>query len=426
MWSGVKSIKFLSERLHRNDLSIRQFGEPDKSIDYTRKKIPIGICRETNDIFYMNMTKSVRLGIFAKTRTGKTFLGQSIASRYFYAGGKVAIPTDIKNEYHSCIRGVQADLQNGLLKQSNRFYQNEEPMGLPVRSYYPAFLDKMSMGKKVNPISEICQMRLEDMSSYDFITLADLKDVSPHQRFAIDSAFRDIKDGKIKTLDDFSMWVEKNTVIPSVSKPLIYSAIGSMKSDEVVGTEYPTPDFAQNVIDGFIPSLNLYGTLKAGKNLIFYASAMVAIILRQLYAAKSEGRIKDPLLIILDEVRSFCPKDKDPSSKGAILDLLRLSGSENIGQIYYFQDVKDAEEVIIKNLTYIFIPRNMPVDDMCHLIKQYAPKNYSNPYYFKQDVMRMRSAMRKFEWMVIDIDKGEIISTIKSLSPLCYHLKEST
>jgi len=421
MYSGLKAINFLSEKLHRNDLSIRQFGEPDKSINYTKKKIPIGIIKETNDIFYLNMTKSVRLSIFAKTRTGKTFLGQTIASRYYYAGGKVAIPTDIKNEYYACIRGVQSDFQNGLLRYSSRFPQTEEPMGLPIRSYYPAFLNNINVGKKVNPISETCQMRLEDMSSYDFITLADLKDVSPHQRFAIDSAFRDIKDGKIKNLDEFSIWVENNTVIPSVSKPLIYSAISSMKSDEVVGTKYPTPDFVQNIIDGFIPSLNLYGTLKAGKNLIFYTSAMVAIVLRQLYAAKSEGRIKDPLLIMLDEVRSFCPKDKDPSSKGAILDLLRLSGSENIGQIYYFQDVKDAEEIILKNSTYIFIPRNMKVGDMQELIKEYAPKNYTNPYYFKQDVMRMKSDMRKFEWMVIDVDKGEVVSTIKPLSPLCYH-----
>jgi len=425
LWAGDGTLKYLVDQ-GVNDYSIRQFFEREETINYYRGKIPIGIVRETNDVFYLNMNKSMRACTFAKTGTGKTFFMQTIFSRYFYSGGKVAIPTDVKNEFRWCEKPLQNDFKQFLLRKSTRYDYNELPSGLPIKSYYPAFLEAYNQDADI-PKNEMCQMRVENLTAWDFLTLAGITKATEQQRFAVDEVFGHVKKGNIKTLSQAKRIIERSTTIPAASKPLLFNAMRTVTSDMVIGEKYPTPNFVKDIQEGYLPNLNLYGILKSGKNFKHYSSAYVAIILRQLYAAKAEGTIKEPLLIPLEEVRTLCPKDSDSnsSSKEAILDLLRLSRQENIGQIYNFQDVNDAAEVIVKNCNYIFIPRNIKTEDLCDIIKSYAPKNYTNPYYFKSHVMRMKSNMKKFEWLILDVERGEIIATLRPIAPLCYHKPET-
>jgi len=425
-FSGTESINYLAEKFRAKHFSIRQFAEYDDETVYDRNRLVIGL-GENEEGYSFNLQKSAKIIAIAPTGSGKTILQQGVLSRFYAAGGLCAIPTDIKGEeYSSCINPAQKAHHGKLLKFPVVRPVDEKPIGLPIKTYYPYFFSKFVT--RDFPDQQFCQFRSDDINMYDFLTIADIDPtaMSALQKNALETLFEKIRKKEISTLREMSRFLENSKDIRKDTARLLTTVISQLETQEVIGSQYPTPDFVKDINDGKIPVLNSYGALSAGKKINGYISAYISVILRRIYNAKSAGEIqrKKHLLIILDEVARFCPNIGNPSSKVAILDLLRLSRSEKISMFFSAQYMTDVPDILVDQATHIFIPgKRMNTETIRTIMQRFAPWEIDNPQVMSQNISLRQSQMPKWGWFCLDKMKSETVSFVPAL-PLCYHRSE--
>jgi hypothetical protein len=422
--SGLKGIDFLATELRAQQWSIRQYAQLHEETEYDRGRLVIGI-DEDGGPFTFNLRKSAKIIAIAPTGSGKSVLEQSYASRFFAAGGKVAIPNDIKGvEYALCNKPLQKELWQYLLKYPIARPVDEKPIGMPVKAYYPYFFSKFV--SRSFPNQQYCQFRLEDLNIYDFLTIADIYDLSPLQKAALEEVFTKIREGGITDLVAMENYMLKNRDIGKATAKLLVATAKQLEAQEVIGNQFPMPDFANDIVNGKVPVLNTYGSLNAGKGINNYISAYVAVLLRHLYNAKASGKIprREHLMLILDEINRLCPNIGNPSSKVALLDMLRLSRSEKISMFFSCQYLTDVPDILVDQATHIMIPgRRMNTETIRSIMQQFAPWENDNAQVMSQSIALRQSQMKQFSWFCLDKRHNQTI-IFKPAMPLCYHRSE--
>lgn len=426
-FSGLKSIEFMAKEFKAKQWSIRQHAEFEDITTYDKKSLAIGTT-EGGEPYEFNLQKSSKMIAIAPTGCGKTVLEQGILSRFYAAGGLCAVPTDIKGEeYSSCKNPAQKFHWNKLLKYPLVTPADEKPIGLPIKAYYPYFFSKFV--SRTFKDQQYCQFGPTDLDMYDFLSMAGVESLEPLQRSAMEELFNKIRAGNVTNLKDMEEYLLKSHHITKNTSKLLVTTIRQLQEQEVVGSQFPIPDFVNDLKkeNPSIPVLNTYGSLTAGKKINSYIAAYIAIILRNIYHAKARGEIprRKHLMLILDEINRFAPSIGNPSSKVAILDLLRLSRSEKISMFFSCQYITDVPDILIDQATHIFIPgKRMNTETVRSIMQQFAPWENDNPLVMMQSIALRQSQMKEWSWFCLDKKRGETVMFTPAL-PLCFHKIES-
>jgi len=360
--------------------SIRQEAEYEDYTDYDSGRLVLGI-DEDKQPFSLNMRKSNKILAIAQTGSGKSVLQEGLMSRFYAAGGLCAVPTDIKGEeYAMCSRPAQKANWDKLLKFPTVRPVDEKPIGLPMRTYYPYFFTRLVSRRFGN--QSYCQFKFEDINMYDFLTMAGIQesDLSPLQKSALERVFAKVKSGVVTDYKTMEKFLSKTKGIGKSTTNLLITTARQLETQDVMGKKYPPPNFVEDIKNRFVPVLNTYGSTSTGKRANTYVSAYVAILLRKIYGAKADGVIprRKHLLIVLDEIARFCPSDSNPSSRVAILDMLRLSRSEKISMFSSCQFLTDVPEIMADQTTHIMIPARMNTETIRAIMQRFAPWENDN------------------------------------------------
>jgi len=386
MFSGKESLKYMASNLDANFYSVRQLFPTQEIVNYTLGRIPFGVSSDSSEIFTLNLNKSNHMYVLGATGDGKTWLMQSIISRFFLAGGKVVVLTDIKGEYSAMSKPLQPEFHKFLLEK-------EKPQGLPIKVYRPYFMNKLT---GINPKgAEICQFTLDDINMYDFYTLLDMENISDSRKLAIEIAFHKIRKGEITNLSQLIKDFKECPEINSTTGKLLASRVKSMQDIGVLGDIYSGIDIIKDINEGKIPIMNLEGFTKIGTH-SNYVSTYVAILIRKLLSAKMEGKLKknEHLCIVIDEAQKFCPNDGNPTSKVAIQSALDLFRSEKGTLIFCTQDYKRMPNTILEQCKNVFIGHSITLSSLKEVVKQKASQEYESPVTFGADMAQIKGMMR--------------------------------
>jgi len=424
VFSGDDSLRFLAKDMKVKDYGVRQAFEFENTLTYTQGKIPIGI-DEFGDIVNLNMKHSNKILVLGGTGGGKTFLMRNIMDRFYAAGRKnnetaIANLTDIKPEFYTSVAPVQKQFYKFLLP-------NEKPTGLPVKSFKPYFLSKLT--GKTNKSSENFQFSLQDLNRYDFETL--LGGVSDAGTRGLNFLFELIREGKINSLDDMIKEIKKDEeVIDSRTKKPLIGEIINIQNMGVIGNNYPSVDFTEEIMKGNIPILDVEGFRKTGGK-DNYINTYIGMITRNISTSKSDGLIpkKVHILMMYDECNRFVPSDGNPVSKKEILTALDLTRSEKISMVFSSQDYTRIPGTILEQCNIILVSHLIKTESFKNIIKEKSPQEYDHPVTFGVDMARKRATMGKHkdgsrDWLLIDANSNDESFTFRPLAPLSAHKLE--
>lgn len=387
--SGQENLRFMLGNLGYNGYLASTSFKVDHTVHYELGRLNVGyIYKSRDEHFFFNLSKSRKIWMAGPTGAGKTFATRSIMDKFYAAGGAVAVLTDIKPEYHTSKQPVQEELR-GYMRPFSK------PTGLPVVSYYPLFLQKLT-GRSY-PDSKTCQIAIQDLTISDLITMLNLSEemLTPSKRVALENSFFKFQHGEISTMEEFIGDIENSEDIGKSTAKSLTGILKNIVELGVIGDQFDVPDFANDICRNRIPILNLSGFEELGAY-SHYVSAYVAVILRRLVAAKKTGTIPKSkhLLIILDEVNKFCPKTGNSSSKNEIMIALDLTRSDKISIIFGSQDRKRIPDNIFAQCSICILPIGVGVEEAKAVVREKAPYEYTNPNTFVVYIADMVGSMR--------------------------------
>lgn len=363
-----------------------------KKADYYEDKLLIGRLREKDRVtqIWLPANESFRCLITGATRAGKTWLSQRILSTAFKGGNAVCILIDVKDEFSVMRKPLQPKFSRYLAK-------DESPTSLPIKIYRPQFLIKNEGHCPPNNIP--AQLSFDQCSYSDLVTLLSVEK-SDIAQMVLGMVYGDIFSGEVSTFDELKdsiMDVEK--VTPSQKRMLI-AKLELVKKFEVIGNDHPF-DFAQDIVEGHIPILNMAGFEDLGRDFSSFPQAYVAVILRGLIRAKRRKIIDKKLYIFLDELARFCPAFGEPTSKKEIREAIDLTTGQGINMIMSTQDTSSIPEEVLNQSRYIFLPNNAVRPLIESVLKNKGIWRMMSPT-FTNEVLNSFKAIPKWHWVMID------------------------
>ena len=124
------------------------------------------------------------------------------------------------------------------------------------------------------------------------------------------------------------------------------------------------------------------------------------------------------MLIILDEIPRFCPRNKDPSSKKEILEANDLVAGLGINLIFAAQDISNIPDQLIRQSNFIFVSSALDIPVVNEVFKAKGLWEWSPSFY--NDMVADFKEMGKFEWLMI-ISQTREKYNVKFYPPLCGH-----
>jgi DNA helicase HerA-like ATPase len=407
-----------------------------KEREYVFNEISIGMEKDINEEFTINLKKSKRILIIGSTGGGKTVLASTIIDRFVKAGGAAAI-FDLKGEYIK--KGLS--LQEKFAKSTyyDNYWKmdlprfilpNEKPQGFPLKVYYPAFLQKLT-GRKIEPEETLSQFNLSSINKYDLFTLFEnITDNNSRFFDTLEVLWGIIEDHSLSSFDEiYSYFENEDKDLDERQKKIIVRNLKILEDNLIMGDQYEPPSMIDDINDGFISILNCQGmTNLSGSN--SPVSVYVGILLRKIYNAKVKGEIDKDLhiLITIDEINKYVPNIGSPSSKQEFLKLLDLSRSEQISLMYSTQDFRRCPPTLLSQADYIFVSYRITLDDLADLIRQVLPGEYDCPQTFKSKVGEIISRLSKYkdgrrDWLVLDTN-AKTMSYVINCMPLSHVVTE--
>ena len=412
-----------------NDFFKSLFTFEEEKVEYSKRKIPIGIRKDNGKPFYIDLSETFRMVITGRTRTGKTFLMRAFADRLKKSGfyHTFFLP-DTKNEFYSSFKPVQDKFRSGLLK-------GEVPFGYKILALRPTIFKNIDFGS-VPRGNVYFSVGLDELSRSDFLTLLDAKNKTSKQRAILEVVFDKVESARNKGLKvDFDIIMHFLDELLDEDKGVDESSIMALKSyfKPLVSSNFIDEKHFLDIIslmenDGFSFSLNVMGFeyLKVNNivNLFFMIVLSKLINARRkidIFKDKSNALSK-PLFLFVDEAPRFIPVNAEPVGKNFLMESVDLDTRFGVYYVFATQELSKLPEKIINQSRYVLVPYTSNVEEFRYVMVKGGFA--SNVQVAKNEAIRLKNSMNKFEWVCFDMNLGSYV-VFKSLSPLSYHVETS-
>lgn len=422
----------LNEKMQKNGVQLHTLSQlfKTKSITTYDEKVALGKYFDYNTskekIYYIdfNATEGQRILVLGSSGSGKTWIVRALMNRAYVGGILPIIMTDIQPEYYVSKYPLQEEFTKFLLPI-------ESPTSLPMNLYYPYFLHK-STGFEL-PDQRIFQLNLSKISPSDITSFIPYSKLSLSAKTELDTLVASMTNmkSKPKTINEMLSFFKKRKM-KNITKEFLKKSLRNMKKHGIFGTEAHQLDLMDDINKNIVPNFNLFGW-QSEPYYKQYLAIYMALILRDILVAKQLHKIslKKKLLLVFEELHEFAPKKPEGDFKDAIKffksEIIKatLEGRKNgISFIYATQYPESISSFIIKQCTYVLVPKGFDVNVVKEIIKNLSPSSYSNPYKFNIDISKEMGCLRKYkdgsrEWLVIK--RGGGMTRVRPLAPLSHH-----
>lgn len=417
--SGLSDIDIPPIR-HRGYLQ-ELFFHKDKVATYAKNRVALGRDKKGNRIV-IDFSRSIGVLIIGARGSGKSFLIRGIMDRAHKANILPVISTDLKPEYHSSREPVQEEFEQFI-------DENEQGEPLPLKIYYPKFLEHFTRTKQKIEYSPI-QLSFENTTLFDFLTIIG-KTISDAQLTALEMAFKLKEQRKIRSFEELLKYIEKSKDIDAKTIRALRAAINNLLGYEVFGEVYDF-NLIECINNNCVPILNLYGWMSLGQ-FAQIPAAYVALFIRNILTAKQQKQIKPSkkIIVVVDEAPRFVPatESSNLSSRKEILDCLDLGRSYGISMIFSTQSTSRIPISIIEQCRYVLLPYNIDLESMVDIFKRKGIEFGASIITFRHELTKIRNKMKLHDngsrdWMIIDTEM-KTYKIFAPFAPLSAHLTES-
>lgn len=433
---GHSKLLYAAEKW-RVPSALSDFPIEEKGLEYSLKSIPIGriinMDGSFGGILTLDMRKTTHTLMVGQTGSGKTWLMQRHISISQKCGALNNIPCDLKSEMSYLRDPLQKKYHKSLItdKKGNII---EKPEGIEdMVVYHPVYLKKFSDKSVKN--STPCQFRLEDLSLEDIITMMSLSKLTDVQKTLLENAWEKYEIGDIRTFNEFMKAIEDDKEITTPApKRFLISVLRKLVNNRVIGNEFPSPNFTQDILDGKMPILDMAGHLHAAA-LSNVSAAIIATNLKKLMDAKMSEVIPKGhhLICTIPEAESFVPETGEPSSKSVIINFAKKMRNYRASLFIDAQNFSNISGEVLDQCKRVFVarPGNVKLDDIYHLFKQYMPSAYSeltDAYSQQQAKSILASNLRVMNkvphsWILMDKERSNIVMFLP-FAPIGAHMGE--
>lgn len=405
-----------------NHYLVRKHFQKEEFIEYNPHKIPIGISPE-GEIITMDMSKPKHTLIIALTGTGKTVLEQTMITRSYMSGIPSVIMSDVKGEYIQMDKPLQPKYHNFLIKDRYGTVQ-EKPQPMPLKSYYPAFLQHST--KRRFPTCNLMQFPLIDIKLSEVYQLLGEDDPADYMKLTLNEVWEKISDGEITSFNSIKDHINKMNDISEKQKKKIISFLNQLFSNKTIGDDFEPISFSDDINNNQIPVLNLAGydadSTVGGVN---YAKTILSIALRRFRAEKESKKIPidTHVMLHIDELKRLAGADGSSAAKETIIDSIETIRSWNVSMIFSTQNLRIPEE-IIKNCRYIIIAATHDFDEILTIVRSRMPSLYTNHVTLRADIAELVGDVKPHTFIMFDTKLQEM-KIFKPLMPLSYHYSKS-
>lgn len=398
-------------------------------LDYeNRAEIP-----EKDNLFEFDSYNPFRILIFGRPDSGKSFLIRAMTNRMWLANVCPIYMTDIAPEYHTCARPLQEEFKRFVLpyekyvshkptsKPKEELMKTNRPeyiesFGFPMMVYYPYFLklatDFELMGQS------IFQYDLSSISADDLTKFTNFDTLSPIAKIEVADILAQMMHSKkaFSTIDDLIKFFDEREDLGKMTKLILTKSFKNLKSLGILGKEYPSPDIIDDIKQGYIPDINLYGW----QNLDFkkYIALYLVMMINQILTAKERLPTGTHIVPVFEELHEFAPKgqvtESEMLTRNAILKLLKIGRKEGDSFVGVTQSPESIDPEIIEYCDYFFIPQGFERKKLSAFISEYLPHLHSGSNYdFQQDTYQYMSELKRHkdgnrDWYVLD-KKGHMV-----------------
>ncbi len=384
---------------------------------YTQGRVAFGRRVTDGSTYYIDCTECFRAVFIARTRDGKTFAIRAIKDR-LKASGKYAVfvPTDVKDEFGSSNEPVQDKFKKLLLPK-------EKPTKDPTAVLRPTFFKKIDSTLPAGNFWVSPNPGL--MEEVDFERMMDFSRLTKPQQDAMKEIYQKLRKGKM----DYS---EGNNVFMDMIDSMDY-----LKDEQIIGlknkvrhmteSHFYEPKHEVDIVrlmkKGMTVTLNMKGFRKLSRGRTNYTDLTIAIMLRQVIDARTDGKIPR-VFIIVDEAPRFIPINRESFVKSVFLESMDLDTRYWIGYLYAAQSFASVPVRVLDQCRYIFISGKTKPEiikkglEMVGLIKnQQRAKNTSLKW-------KRKIARHPYAWLVIDTqasDQEKAAQIVIPYGPLSKH-----
>jgi len=399
---------------------------------YNKNKIFLGYdLDDPTEEVTMNMTKTNHFLISGSTGSGKSWLTGRIMTIAMKSNGyQCFVPTDVKPEHYLLNKSLQSKFHKYL-------GTHETCDGIKTRMLYPYFLSKMT--GKVYKEATLIQLAFTDITVQEFLGLLDYESLTTTQRDRLPGLFKTAQKDGVSSFTEFLEFMKLQT--DGDDKDLNKATYNSLKHKiqqlldmGIIGSEHCEFDIIDDINNGIMPTLNLYGWASLRRN-IRLPAIFVSLLLRRIMDAKARRKIKHDLKLIelIEEAPLFIPNDAAMShpSKYQIQNQINLCRQYRIAMGFCTQKIKLIPNDIVTQCRYIFIPQNVQLSEAKELYKSIG--SYTTPYNFNSFVTDKIKKLRAYKaghaWKMIDTQKYDDLGDVWErnfvpLAPLGFHRDE--
>lgn len=413
-FQGYDALKMLSDRENiKKNYSVRTLCPKIERHKYSPNKILLGWDRKGRPL-YLNIRTSKIILIVGKRGSGKTLYMRSLVNRTYLSGHIPVVLTDIKGEYKSSEKPVQAKFQHLLA-------EHEQPVGFPIKSYHPVFLNKYSQRRFPDNIP--CQLSIDKITIFDLMSVMGLdlnQNSSKHELLM--RAWRKLEERDIFTYNELkdALWEDLDAVVQTKD-----SVIGSLKTainEEVLGEEFADFSFTDDALEGYIPILNVSGYEKMRG--YGYPSAFISVVARDVIDGKKRGLIDrgTKIFYFIDEAHRWIHSTGSSAAKRTIVNIMREERTTGVSLICATQTIGGLDEAVRKQASIILLPWNIDSPTVIGIMKDVGL--YERYGRFTDNLNRNLQSLKKWEWVMIDCDSRDIRIIHQIAGPLSKHYEE--
>lgn len=390
---------------------------------YHRSALPIAFRRDyyrkeydMKSLYKIDLSEAFRMLFVAKTRTGKSFWIRAMVDRLKKAGFCIVYLTDVKNEYDTSIRPLQA-------KFASKLIRGEKPEGTKLKVFKPTFFQYLEGDARLLPAGqEWCSMDLSKLQPRDFSTMLKFLGLTQQQIDGMERALYEAKQRGfiIKGWEDFENILNDADYIQNSGQILTkLFKIQYYNPFDVNHRINPSEYLAQ----GYTLVLNLqyYDNLERSNG---FMQVTVANWMRNIKDARKSKKIP-PVVFIVDETPRFCSSGvgdgagvtSDTVSKFEIMESVDTDTAYDINWVFAGQDIVSIPERVVKQCRYIMIPQNIAFETAKSAMKIANLENVEVKSTQFNELRRLLSPMKQRDWMVLDTNMKSYIY-VTSLAPL--------
>jgi len=406
------------------------FPPKKKVMKYDKHLLPIGIKKKTGKLYKVDLREALRIIAIGKIRSGKTFLMRSFADRVKKAGSNLFLPSDVKNEFQSSVKSVQAEFRGKLL-------EHEEPQPMDITSYRPTcFMDVKDKDRLRDEGHKPFVYSLPENNKWlsfnptkftkkDYLTLFNSENLTENAKTQLSIVYDYVRKHKreelgqgikvfVDAIEEIDMFTEQQR------KPLRQKFYGLDNSDFYV-PKYEI-DIVEQMQQGKAIALNMEDFDKFPKDVAGYPYAMFGALLRQVLDARrgKDKKLKNNLWVMVDEAPRFVPRDGKLAIRDDICESVDIDGAYGINYFFATQNLISMPEKIINQSRYVFVPYSITVPELKDILKNIGL--LKSPHTAHRRAAEIKVKMDKYEWLVIDQNEGKM-EIIKPLPPLSNHAK---